>query len=122
MSEFSFAHPAVLWLLLALPFIGVLSWRPGGAPPRQFSGTDVLPAAGIPTPAPSGRWSIVWLLASLAAGILGLARPQLSNSFSQVETSGIDIMVVLDVSRSMLAEDYIAEDGRRANRIDTVKR
>ena len=122
MSEFSFAHPAVLWLLALLPGIGFLAGRKGGAPAVQFSATDVLRSAGIATRARAGRWSIVWLLASLAAGIFALARPQLANSFSQIETSGIDIMVVLDVSRSMLAEDYVAEDGRRANRIDTVKR
>ena len=122
MSEFSFAYPAVLWLLLALPAIGFLAGRKGGAPAVQFSGTDVLRNAGIATRARSGRWSLMWLLTSLAAGILALARPQLANSFSQVETSGIDIMVVLDVSRSMLAEDYVGEDGKRANRIDTVKR
>jgi Ca-activated chloride channel homolog len=122
MSEFAFAHPAWLWLLLLLPAIGFLSGRKGGAPAVQFSATDVLRSAGVATRARSGRWSVAWLLAPLTMGILALARPQLANSFSQIETSGIDIMVVLDVSRSMLAEDYVAEDGRRANRIDTVKR
>lgn len=50
-----------------------------------------------------------------------MARPQLSNSFTQIEASGVDIMLVLDVSRSMLAEDYQTADDQRANRIDTVK-
>ena len=53
---------------------------------------------------------------------MALARPQFSNAFTRVESSGIDIMIVLDVSRSMLAEDYRGEDGRRANRITTVKK
>ena len=61
-------------------------------------------------------------LLALAAAIVALARPQLSNAFTRVESSGIDIMIVLDVSRSMLAEDYRGEDGRRANRINTVKK
>ena len=122
MSEFTFAYPALLWLLLLLPALGFLAGRRGGAPAVQFSGTDVLRTAGVATRSRAGRWSTTWLLAALAAGILALARPQLANSYSQVETSGIDIMIVLDVSRSMLAEDYLAEDGRRANRIDTVKR
>ncbi len=67
-------------------------------------------------------FSRVLPLLALAAAVVALARPQLSNAFTRVESSGIDIMIVLDVSRSMLAEDYRGEDGRRANRINTVKK
>ena len=119
MSEFAFAHPAWLWLLLLLPAIGCLSGRKGGAPAVQFSATDVLRSAGIATRARSGRWSIAWLLAPLAMGIFALARPQLANSFSQIETSGIDIMVVLDVSGSMLTKDFTV-GGDSATRIDAA--
>ncbi len=121
-SNFSFAHPLALLALLAVPALALLAGRLGGAPAVQFSGTEPLRAAGVATRFRSGRWSLGLMLLSLAAGIVALGRPQLSNSFTQVQTSGIDIMVVLDVSRSMLAEDYLTDDGRRANRIDTVKR
>jgi Ca-activated chloride channel homolog len=52
--------------------------------------------------------------------LLGLAKPQSGVVASEVRASGIDIMILLDVSRSMLAEDYsIGAD--RASRIEVVK-
>ncbi len=121
-SNFSFAHPLVLLLLLGLPPLALLAGRRGGAPSVRFSSTEPLRSAGVATRSRRGGLALIVLLGALAASILGLARPQFANSFTQTETSGIDIMLVIDVSRSMLAEDYLAEDGRRANRIDTVKR
>ena len=56
----------------------------------------------------------------MTAGIIALARPQLSNAFTQVQASGIDIMIGLDVSGSMLTEDYTL-NGERSNRVDAIK-
>ena len=49
-----------------------------------------------------------------------LARPQLGKAATQVYTEGIDIMLAVDISGSMLAEDFQL-DGQRANRLDAVK-
>jgi Ca-activated chloride channel homolog len=55
-----------------------------------------------------------------AALIVALARPQLGKATNQVRTDGIDIMILLDVSLSMLSEDY--EIGsQRASRLEVVK-
>lgn len=69
------------------------------------------------------RWQ--WVLPALrltafALVVLALARPQLGKAASQVFTEGIDIMLAVDVSGSMLAEDFTA-DGQRANRLQAVK-
>ena len=53
--------------------------------------------------------------------IIALARPQLGSTVEHVQASGVDIMLVLDVSGSMIAEDYVIGTSR-ANRIDVVKR
>lgn len=121
-GDFGFAYPAVLSGLALIPLLAYLLGGRGGAPAVPFSGTEPLRAAGAVTRAKAGHLTFSLLLAALAAAILAMARPQLSNAFTHTETSGIDIMIVLDVSRSMLAEDYQTDDGRRANRIDTVKR
>lgn len=51
------------------------------------------------------RWRNVLWLAALAAMIVALARPQWGTEVQTVEQQGIEIMVALDVSKSMLAED-----------------
>ena len=51
----------------------------------------------------------------LALLIVVIARPQLSNSFRSETTEGIDIMVALDISGTMLAEDL------RPNRLEAAK-
>ena len=52
--------------------------------------------------------------------IIALARPQLGKSLTEVEASGIDIMVVLDVSGSMLTKDFTV-GGDEATRIDAIR-
>jgi Ca-activated chloride channel family protein len=52
---------------------------------------------------------------SLSALIVALARPQSSNSWSSETTKGIDIVIALDISSSMLAMDF------RPNRIEAAK-
>jgi Ca-activated chloride channel family protein len=59
-------------------------------------------------------------LAGLALLIVALARPQLGKTLNQVEASGIDIMLVLDVSGSMLIKDFtIGLD--QATRLDAIR-
>ncbi len=60
------------------------------------------------------------LYLALAIFIFALARPQLGKSLTEVEASGIDIMVVLDVSGSMLTKDFTV-GGDSATRIDAIR-
>jgi Ca-activated chloride channel family protein len=60
------------------------------------------------------------LLFALALLVVALARPQQGRTFSQINASGIDIMLALDVSGSMIAEDFTI-GGERASRVDVVK-
>lgn len=57
----------------------------------------------------------VILLSSMSFLILALARPQSSNSWQNVTTEGIDIVIALDISSSMLAMDF------QPNRIEAAK-
>jgi Ca-activated chloride channel family protein len=60
------------------------------------------------------------VLLGWAAMVVALARPQWAKDLEIVKASGIDIIIALDVSRSMLAEDFTI-GGKRASRIDAVK-
>src|SRR5438105_15846779 len=60
------------------------------------------------------------IFATLAIFVIGLARPQLGKSLTEVEASGFDIMIVLDVSGSMLTKDFTIGDDQ-ATRVDAIR-
>lgn len=116
----TFAHPWVLLLLLLLPLLALLHGGRGSAPAVIFSSLKPLQTLGRGRRSRIGGWLTSLLLFALALLIVALARPQQGETISHVEASGIDIMLALDVSRSMLAEDFTI-GGSRANRLEAVK-
>lgn len=63
---------------------------------------------------------IVLRLAALCLLVLALMRPQKGVEETKIKTEGIDIVLAVDVSGSMLAEDFLL-DGERKNRLEAVK-
>ncbi len=63
---------------------------------------------------PRRWWKGLALLLGLAAAILALARPRFGTRFEEVVARGLDLSIVLDVSRSMLAEDIAPNRLERA--------
>jgi len=120
-GSFSFAQPQLLWLLLLLPALAILRSARGAAPAVFYSSVLPLLALGKVRRSRTGGWLLGLFLASIAFFMVALARPQQSNVTSHIEASGIDIVLALDVSRSMLAED-ITIGRERANRIEAVKK
>lgn len=57
---------------------------------------------------------------ALALVILALARPQAGSTLAKVHREGVDVVLAVDVSGSMLAEDFTLGD-ERASRLDVVK-
>jgi Ca-activated chloride channel family protein len=86
-----------------------------------FSSTDALIRLGQRRRSRAGSFLAALAYLALSAFIIGLARPQLGSEITRVQASGVDIMLVLDVSRSMLAEDF-SIGSSRANRIEVVKK
>lgn len=113
---FRFEDPFVLSLLLLLPFGFWLHSRSG-----KMRASIRYPAVGAVRAAGTGRggWvrHVLSLLRSLAlaAFIVALARPQTGITTETVRNEGIDIVMVLDVSSSMLAEDL------KPNRLEAAK-
>ncbi len=112
-----FANPAFLWLLLVIPLLAVWHfWKQGRltASIRHSSIAvfDALPAG----------WRVrlrhlpfILRMLGLALLIVAFARPQSSARGEKVYREGIDITIVLDISGSMLAEDF------RPNRLEAAK-
>ncbi len=108
---------APLWLL-ALPLALIAPWLGRGGRLRW----PALPASGV---AHTPRTVLAWLprffgALGMAALVVALARPQLVDRQRVVESEGIDILLVLDVSGSMEAADYRL-GGRSASRLDAAK-
>ena len=120
-ETFAFAHPWLLLLLLLLPVLAMLQGARGAAPAVVFSSLATLRQLGDARRAKAGGWRSSLLLLALAPLIVALARPQQGRTISHVEASGIDIMLALDVSRSMLAEDFTIGN-QRVNRVEAVKK
>lgn len=103
----TFAHPHLLWLLLAVPLVGAWTWWRG----RREEGlrySDVGPAAEAPV-----SWTVRLRglptglrMAALALGVMALARPQVHDVVRTQTAEGVDIMLALDASSSMRAEDF----------------
>ena len=116
----TFATPWVLWFLLLIPALSFLRGKIGGTPAVIFSSTKVLEAVGQRRQSRAGDFLAALTYFGLALLIVALARPQLGKTITRVEASGVDIMLALDVSRSMLAEDFTI-GAKRANRVEAVK-
>ncbi|MEM7144423.1 MAG: VWA domain-containing protein [Verrucomicrobiota bacterium] len=115
-----FLHPEILLLLALLPFVALLVGRAGRAAAVRYSSVSLAKQVGGVRRSRAGRWISALRLLGLAALIVALARPQLGQEHTEIETSGVDIVLALDVSSSMEAMDFEVA-GQRANRIEAVK-
>lgn len=113
----TFLHPELLWLLLLLPALLIIYivWRR-----RQHASLRV-PSLLFLRDMRGGlrvylRHSLFALrLLALGLIIVALARPQSSSSWSEDRVEGIDIMLTMDISTSMLAMDF------QPNRVEAAK-
>ena len=111
---FRFETPAALWLLLVLPAWWL--WRRRHAPGAiVFSRTGVL-AKGPRAGQLIARTIFVLRNVAIVALILALARPRTGARVENVTTSGINIVLAVDLSSSMLAEDF-----QPSNRLEVAK-
>ena len=116
----TFAHPYLLLLLLLLPLAAWLKGRRGSSPAFVYSSVQLV--EGLTSVTPFARGCILaalrWL--ALAVFIVALAQPRLAKSTTEVKASGIDIVAALDLSGSMISEDFVVKGGR-VNRVNMAK-
>ncbi len=115
-----FRHPLVLLLLLAVPALVWLRYARRRQAPLAFS--DGAALLGLPvSPWLALRWAPPALFAAgLVFLIAAAARPQRGMSESRVETEGVDIVLVVDTSTSMRADDFSTAT-KRMDRLDAAK-
>lgn len=104
-GEFEFQFPWVLALLGLLPVYALLRGKLGKFSALTFSSADIARAAGAQARSAAGRFLFFLRLLVVALGIVALAGPRMANYHVETETPGIDIMLVLDLSWSMMAID-----------------
>jgi len=115
---FRFAYPQYLWLLAALPLMGLLfAWAARCRRRRlaRFGRPEIL--REFMPEVSAGRVVLKFILFSLAFALLALAaaRPQFGSRLREEKSQGIEMMLVVDVSNSMLAEDF------EPNRLERTK-
>lgn len=115
-----FLHPEFLFLLGLIPLLALWRGKRGAAGAVRYSSVEALKAIGVAKRSKGGRMMAALRFLGLAALVVALARPQLGNERTEVQTSGVDIVLALDVSSSMEAMDFELE-GQRVNRLAAVK-
>ncbi|KGO89165.1 vWA domain-containing protein [Flavobacterium suncheonense] len=118
MKTITFAHPEFFWLFLVLPI--VIAWyfwkKNEQRPTLKISSVQGFKTAGSVLPKLKPLLFALRLLA-LATLITALARPQSTDVTNKSRTTrGIDIVMAIDVSGSMLAKDL------KPNRMEALKR
>ena len=119
-SEFRIEHPKVLWLLILLFLLNAIwvknkIWKKKAI--NKFAKLSTL--SKIFNGFSNNRSTFKYILFRLATGMLIIAasNPQYGENERTVASKGIDIMIALDISKSMMAEDIIDE----YNRLDIAK-
>ena len=116
----AFAHPELLSLLLLLPLLALLRGSIGKVASIRYPSLHLLEGLGALPRTRLGAFDRALRLVAIALVIIAIARPQRLSGHREVEASGIDIMLVVDISTSMEALDFKIDD-RPSSRISVVK-
>lgn len=103
-----FARPWLLLLLVAIALLAVWLVRASQrnrAALAEFASSEVWRAVRVHTAPGRETLRIVLVVVALALMVVALAGPRFGTVFEEVRRRGIDIVVAVDVSKSMLAED-----------------
>ncbi len=115
---FRFANIELIYLLLLIPVLMLLFWVAMRARDKRMERFASLEAIGRLLPrysAMSVRVKFGLFLVAVALLIISAARPQVGSRLREVKSQGVELMLVVDVSNSMLAEDLAP------NRLESTK-
>lgn len=112
-----FAHPDAFWLLLPVLALAWMLWRGERSRARRLAllaDAALLPAL-LPDVSPARRaWRAVLHVVAAVLLVVTLARPQAGTKVELHKSRGVNVVMALDVSRSMLARDVRPDRLRRA--------
>lgn len=106
---FRFANPHLLWLLWIVPLLALLFWWASYNRRRRLTrfGNPALLEELMPEFS-SARVGLKFVLfeAALCFLLLAAARPQFGSKLREEKGKGVEMMLVVDISNSMLADDF----------------
>lgn len=116
----TFANPWLLLIIFVIPLIALLKGKAGQKAAFLYSSVSILKGITNVSRSRSGAFInfLRWL--AILMFILGLARPRVPEGQTKFTASGVDIMIALDLSNSMLAEDFYLDE-KRVNRLEIAK-
>ncbi len=106
---FRFANPDILWLLLLVPAMIVALFVLARARRKaldRFAANEVLRELMPDVSQGRVRLKSALFICAVALVVLAAARPQFGSKLREQKSKGIEMMLVVDVSNSMLAEDF----------------
>lgn len=117
---FRFEEPAYLYLLLLLPVLALFYWYSNYRKRKAIRkfGDPELMAMLMPDVSkyrPDIKFWIIWVVIGLFS--LLLARPQFGSKLETVKRQGVEVMIALDISNSMLAQDVQPSRLEKAKRL-----
>ena len=115
-----FLNPEFLWLLALLPLVAMWRGRKGRVAAVEYSNVEIARTVARETRSRPARWTTLLRLLVATLIIVGLARPQYGQGRSEVQASGVDLMLAVDVSGSMEALDF-SLNGQPESRVEVVK-
>ena len=116
---FRFEYESYLWALLLLPLLAgffVLAWSLRKKALERFAEADLLPRLAPGLSDRRHRLKFGLLLGGLLLLIIAWVNPQFSSNRAEATRQGIDVVIALDISQSMLAEDVQPSRLERAKR------
>lgn len=118
MNDFHLGNPEMLhflWLVPMLLGMGLYRFHRKDQALKQFAETSLLPRINLSV-SRAAQWSkVILVLGAVLLLVVSLSRPAWNPTAEKVERRGRDIAILLDVSRSMLAEDL------KPNRLERAK-
>ncbi|MBV7533686.1 VWA domain-containing protein [Chitinophaga sp. sic0106] len=116
-KNIEFAHPAFFWLLLLVPVMvyWYISRRKKQQGVMMLSSLQGLKGFPVSWKVRFRPLLLVLRLLAFGALVTALARPQTSNTSENIDSEGIDIVMAIDISGSMLAQDL------QPNRLEAAK-
>ncbi len=116
-GDVTFAYPWILYFLILIPLMILWYWKKGKSdqPSITYSSFNIIKE--FPPTWKERFRHVPIILRSLAVALLivALARPQSYSSGQDISTEGIDIVMALDISGSMISEDL------KPNRVEAAK-
>jgi Ca-activated chloride channel homolog len=105
-----FLNPIMLWALAVIPPLGAImvaiAWRRKKQLDRHFGEEPLVSRYSQPVRKENYQFKGLWLLLGLAALVVAIARPSIENGTTEFPVGTVDVIAVVDVSRSMAATDY----------------